>query len=99
MKRLFLVLLVVVLYALHQDVWFWRTTHPLLLGFLPIGITYHVGFTLAVTALMGLLVKMAWPAHLESGGEGEKGEKGKQETLPVSPFPSLSFSDKEDAAP
>lgn len=65
MKRLFLVLLVVVLYALHQDVWFWRTASPLLFGFLPIGITYHVGFTLAVTALMWLLVTIAWPSHLE----------------------------------
>lgn len=65
MKQLLLVLLVVVLYVLHQDVWFWRTATPLLFGFLPIGITYHVCFTLAVSALMWLLVKVAWPAHLE----------------------------------
>jgi hypothetical protein len=65
MKRAFLILLLVVLYALHQDFWFWRTARPLLFGFLPAGIWYHVGFTLAVSLVMGLLIQQAWPAHLE----------------------------------
>ena len=60
-----LILAVVALYVLHQDVWFWRTPEPLLFGFLPIGLWYHAGFTIAVTALMWTLVKFAWPADLE----------------------------------
>ncbi len=71
MKGLWLALLVIVLYALHQDVWFWRTAQPIVFGFLPIGLFYHVCYTLAVIGLMGLLVKFAWPAQLESTAEEE----------------------------
>lgn len=53
------------LYLLHQDVWFWRTAQPIVFGFLPIGIFYHVCYTLAVVILMIALVRFAWPAHLE----------------------------------
>jgi hypothetical protein len=60
-----LVLATVGLYALHQDVWFWRTARPLLFGFLPIGLAYHVAYCLACSLLMALLVTKAWPAHLE----------------------------------
>ena len=66
MKQWFLVLLVVVLYVLHQDVWFWRTAQPLVFGFLPVGIFYHVCYTLVVSLLMWLLVKLAWPSQLEA---------------------------------
>jgi hypothetical protein len=69
MKRLSLVLLVVVLYALHQDFWFWRAARPLLFGFLPTGIWYHACFTLAVSLVMWVLIKQAWPAHLEEEAE------------------------------
>ena len=65
MKRWLLVLLVVMLYVLHQDFWFWRSAHPLVFGFLPVGLAYHAGFTLAAAALMALLVRVAWPSHLE----------------------------------
>ena len=71
MKGWWLALLVIVLYALHQDVWFWRTAQPIVFGFLPIGLFYHVCYTLAVIGLMGLLVKVAWPAQLESTTEEE----------------------------
>ena len=37
--------LTLVLYALHQDVWNWRTAHPLLFGFLPVGLAYHAAYT------------------------------------------------------
>lgn len=65
MKKVLLTLLVVALYLLHQDFWFWRTAHPLAFGFLPIGIFYHACYTLAVTLVMWVLIKQAWPAHLE----------------------------------
>ncbi len=66
MKRLLLIAIIAVLYVLHQDFWFWRTPIPMVFGFLPIGLSYHILYTLAVTGLMWLLVKVAWPAHLEA---------------------------------
>jgi hypothetical protein len=65
MKRIFLIVLVAALYILHQDFWFWRTAHPLVFGFLPVGIFYHACYTLAVSLVMWVLIKQAWPAHLE----------------------------------
>jgi hypothetical protein len=57
---------VALLYLLHQDFWFWREARPLVFGFLPIGLFYHVAFTLASSGALWLLVRSAWPAHLES---------------------------------
>jgi len=61
LSRILLTVAVVALYALHQDVWNWRTAHPLVFGFLPIGLAYHAAFCLAAAALMGLLTRFAWP--------------------------------------
>ena len=66
MKRLWLALMVIVLYVLHQDIWFWRTATPTVFGFLPIGLFYHVVYTLAICLVMWLLVKFAWPSQLET---------------------------------
>jgi hypothetical protein len=72
MKRSLLVLLTVAFYALHQDVWFWREARPLAFGFLPIGLTYHVLYSVAASVLLWALVRWAWPAHLEKpDGSGE----------------------------
>ena len=65
MKRILLVIAVVVVYVLHQDFWFWRTARPLVLGFMPIGLFYHAAFSVLAALLMWLLVKFAWPSHLE----------------------------------
>ncbi|HWQ31770.1 MAG TPA: hypothetical protein VNQ79_02710 [Blastocatellia bacterium] len=75
MKRSVLVLLVVALYLLHQDVWFWRVARPFIFGFLPVGLFYHVCFTLAVSLLMWLLVRQAWPAHLEAPDKSQEDRK------------------------
>jgi len=56
---------ITVMYALHQDVWLWRTARPLLFGFLPAGLAYHAGYTLACAVLMAVVVRVAWPAHVE----------------------------------
>ena len=65
MKTVLMVTLVTALYLLHQDIWFWRTAIPIILGFIPIGLFYHACFTVAASALMWILVKYAWPSHLE----------------------------------
>ena len=59
------VFMAAVLYALHQDFWFWRLARPLVFGFLPIGLFYHAAYTVAIAALMSGLVRTDWPAHLE----------------------------------
>ena len=63
------------LYALHQDVWFWRDARPLVFGFLPIGLFYHAAYTLAVSALMWRLVRTHWPANLEADGLSRRHEE------------------------
>lgn len=76
MKRSLLVIAVILLYGLHQDFWFWRTAHPLVLGFVPIGLFYHACFSVAASLLMWLLVKFAWPAHLEQEIEEQQRQEG-----------------------
>jgi hypothetical protein len=66
-----LALAVAALYVLHQDTWFWRTAHPLIFGFLPIGLAYHGAFCLASALLMWALTAVAWPSHLEDAASPE----------------------------
>jgi Protein of unknown function (DUF3311) len=63
--RIALPVIVIIVYLLHQDIWFWSTPYPLVFGFMPIGLFYHVCYTLLASLLMFLLVKRAWPNHLE----------------------------------
>ncbi|MDQ5846252.1 MAG: DUF3311 domain-containing protein [Acidobacteriota bacterium] len=65
MTRTLLVVVLLALYVLHQDFWFWRTAHPLVFGFIPIGLFYQACFSVAASVVMWLLVKYAWPSHLE----------------------------------
>jgi hypothetical protein len=58
-------LVVAAVYVLHQDLWFWRAARPLVFGFLPIGLFYHAAYTVAVSLVLGWLVKRHWPSHLE----------------------------------
>ena len=75
MKKILLVFAVVVLYILHQDFWFWRTAHPLVFGFVPIGLFYHGCFSIAASLLMWLLVRFAWPTRLEQEVEEQVSDK------------------------
>jgi hypothetical protein len=52
-------------YFLHQDSWFWNDARPLVLGFLPVGLFYHVAYTAATSVLLWGLVHFFWPSHLE----------------------------------
>jgi hypothetical protein len=84
MKRVLLVLAVAALYVLHQDIWFWRTprlTIPFLgidaipFGIIPVGLFYHMCFSVAASLLMWLLVRHAWPHHIERDVEGLEAER------------------------
>ena len=59
-----LVLLLIVLIVLHQDFWWWKDK-SLVFGFLPIGLAYHAGYSVAASLFMAVLVKHAWPRDLE----------------------------------
>ena len=49
---------------LHQDTWLWNDAR-LVLGFLPSGLAYHAGYSLATAVLWALAIRHAWPGDLE----------------------------------
>ncbi len=63
MTRLLIATLVLLVYALHQDFWFWSSARPMLLGFLPIGLAYHGLYSVALALLFWLLVRYCWPSQ------------------------------------
>jgi hypothetical protein len=79
MKRALLVIAVVALYVLHQDFWFWRTAHPLVFGFIPIGLFYHACYSVAVSLALWMLVRYAWPSHLEEEIEEGQAQQAEEE--------------------
>jgi hypothetical protein len=54
----------IILGILHQDFWLWDHK-GLLLGFLPIGLGYHVLFSICVSLLWIAAVVWAWPTEVE----------------------------------
>ena len=65
-KTILLTTLVAAVYLLHQDFWNWKKIEPLVLGFLPVGLAYHVGYSLVASLTMLVLVKFAWPKQLDA---------------------------------
>ena len=65
MKTAGLVIFALALYVLHQDYWNWSSYEPLIFGFLPVGLAYHGAFSVLCAVMMFLMVKFAWPAHLD----------------------------------
>ena len=65
LKAIGLVVVIVLLYVLHQDIWFWRTARPIVFGFLPVGLAYHGAYCIATALLMWVLTRVAWPHHLD----------------------------------
>ena len=62
-----------ILYLLHQDFWNWRVAHPLVFGFLPVGLAYHALYTIGAALWMAVLVKWAWPGQLDERADEEPG--------------------------
>jgi hypothetical protein len=65
MRKLLLFLLVAGVCVLHQDNWNWKDD-SLMFGFLPKGLAYHAGYSVLAAVMMAVLVKFAWPKHLEN---------------------------------
>jgi len=66
LKTCLLTALLAVVYVLHQDFWNWKEAYPLVFGFLPIGLAYQAGYSILAAAMMAVLVRVAWPNHLEN---------------------------------
>ena len=71
----------IVLFILHQDFWLWDNTN-LMLGFLPVGLAYHVVFSIAAAVAWYLAIRFAWPHELlqELDGDDESIEGKKAST-------------------
>ena len=70
----FVIVAVVALLAIiHQDFWNWHRVEPLLFGFIPIGLAWHVMISVLAAILAAVMVRTCWPPDvdaLESAGDG-----------------------------
>lgn len=64
-------LLVLALFVLHQDFWWWDNK-TLVLGFMPIGLLYHALFSVAAALVWALANKVAWPTEVEAWAAGQE---------------------------
>ena len=73
--RKVVVILFVVLFILHQDIWNWDNA-SLVFGFIPVGLAYHAAYSLAAVALWLFAISFAWPKELEEWAESGEGDDG-----------------------
>jgi len=66
--------LIILLGLVHQDFWWWDRIDPLLFGFIPLGLAYQAGVSIAAAILWALAIKFCWPANLEDEAEMTFGE-------------------------
>jgi hypothetical protein len=75
MTRTVLYLLLLILFVVHQDFWFWDDP-TLLFGFLPVGLAYHAAYCAIASLLWYLVVTRVWPHEAEIFADGgpQRGE-------------------------
>jgi hypothetical protein len=61
--KVFIYVALLVLYLLHNDLWYWYDFR--VIGGFPIGLLFHVAYCFVAAVLLFLLIKFAWPEHLE----------------------------------
>lgn len=54
---------------LYHDFWFWSDP-TLVLGFLPVGLFYHVALSLLAGAAWWAVVRFGWPGWIEDWASG-----------------------------
>ena len=64
MKRIVFAL-IVMLMILHHDFWWWDDSETLVFGFIPIGLAYHAGVSIAAGILWAMAVKFCWPQDVD----------------------------------
>ena len=72
----------VLLAIVHQDFWWWTEVDPIIFG-MPIGLAYHVIFSLLAGVLWFLATRYAWPHELEDWAEGQT--QSKSNPVPETP--------------
>lgn len=77
MKRVVVVLLVL-LGILHQDFWWWNSIEPLVFGFIPIGLAYQVGVSIAAAILWAMAVHFCWPRDVDVTDEPAANARGQR---------------------
>jgi hypothetical protein len=55
---------ILLLALFHHDFWLWGD-RGVVRGFLPVGLIYHMGFSLAAAGFWVVAIKFAWPHELE----------------------------------
>ena len=68
MKTTIVVVIFFILAALHQDFWNWDN-RGLVLGFIPVGLAYHAGYSLVAALFWYLVSQFAWPHKTEEWAE------------------------------
>ena len=71
----------ILLGLLHHDFWWWDDT-TLVLGFMPIGLAYHLAFSIAAGCLWAAAVKFAWPSDIEEFAKGGEPDGQSQKERP-----------------
>ncbi len=82
-------ILFAVLVVLHHDWWFW-TDGRLLWGFLPIGLAYQIGISLAAAVLWGWASFYAWPSYFDEAAATTAG--GSDVPAPLAPAHAADHS-------
>jgi hypothetical protein len=73
MMRTWFWVAMVLLVVLHHDFWWWGD-RGVVLGFLPVGLAYHAGYSLVVALFWVVVLMLAWPGDLEAWAEAEGDE-------------------------
>jgi|AP95_1055475.scaffolds.fasta_scaffold415544_1 hypothetical protein len=58
--------LLAVMYVLHNDWWLWSDST--IIAGLPVGLGYHVLYMILTALVLVIVVRLAWPTHLDSEG-------------------------------
>lgn len=64
----------IVLAVIHQDQWNWDNAN-LVFGFIPVGLAYHVLYSIIVAIFWAVVVKFAWPSDLEKWADATDTEE------------------------
>jgi len=59
--------------VVHQDCWNWHD-RTLVFGFIPVGLAYHAGISMAAVTLWACAVKWAWPSDVEAWADELDGD-------------------------
>ena len=63
-KTWILLVAILIMAVLHQDFWFWEDA-TLVFGFIPMGLFYHICYSLAASVLALVAIKYFWPEDIE----------------------------------